>query len=69
MQYLNSAPHAHLPTIVDLAKIYPNSIVFRIGMLYSMFIMFLINLFITWWLNEGTTNLIQSTTPYSVNDI
>mgnify|MGYP006928494066 FL=1 len=22
-------------------------------MLYSMFIMFLINLFITWWLNEG----------------
>jgi hypothetical protein len=39
---------------VDISKIYPNSIVFRIGMLYSLFIVFLNNLFIGWWLQEGT---------------
>lgn len=53
-QWFNTAPHAYVPYIVDMAKIYPNSIVFRIGMLYSLFILFLNNLFIHWWLQEGT---------------
>jgi len=45
--------------VVSIAMIYPNSVVFRIGMLYSVFILFLVNLFITWWLNEGTSRLMQ----------
>lgn len=61
LQYLNSGPHKELPTIVDIAKIYPNSIVFRIGMLYSMFILFLINLIIMWALQEGTHGVMQQT--------
>ena len=44
---------------MDIAKIYPNSIVFRIGMLYSMFILFLINLIIMWSLQEGTAQDMQ----------
>jgi hypothetical protein len=63
--YLKSGPHPELPTIVDIAKIYPNSVVFRTGMLYSMFIQFLLSLFITWWLNEGIYRTTQSTTNYS----
>jgi hypothetical protein len=59
-QYFNACPHHELPTIVNIAKIRSNSIAFRIGILYSMLILFVINLFINWWINERMPVMIDS---------
>lgn len=32
---------------------YPNTIVLRVGLMYSLFILFLVNLFIKWWLDSS----------------
>lgn len=39
------------PTIMVSALEYPNTIVLRVGLMYSLFILFLVNLFIKWWLD------------------
>lgn len=40
------------PTIMQSAMEYPYTIIFRIGMMYSLFITFLELLFIKWWINS-----------------
>lgn len=40
------------PTIMESAKEYPYTIIFRIGMMYSLFITFLEILFIKWWIDS-----------------
>ena len=32
---------------------YPYTIIFRVGLMYSLFILFLVNLFIKWWLDSS----------------
>lgn len=32
---------------------YPNTIVLRVGLMYSLFIMFLVSFFIKWWLDSS----------------
>lgn len=41
------------PTIMDTAMEYPFTIIFRVGMMYSLFILFLVTLFIKWWLDSS----------------
>eukprot|EP00919_Chromeraceae_sp_WS-2016_P037469 GHVR01089385.1.p3 GENE.GHVR01089385.1~~GHVR01089385.1.p3 ORF type:complete len:120 (+),score=5.67 GHVR01089385.1:3025-3384(+) len=41
------------PTIMDTAMEYPFTIIFRVGMLYSLFIFFLQFLFVKWWLDSS----------------
>lgn len=38
---------------MDTAMEYPYTIIFRVGMLYSLFIYFLLFLFIKWWLDSS----------------
>ncbi len=38
---------------MDTAMEYPYTIIFRVGMMYSLFIYFLIFLFIKWWLDSS----------------
>ena len=40
------------PTIMQSAMEYPYTIIFRIGMMYSLFITFLELLFIKWWIDS-----------------
>lgn len=41
------------PSILDTVAKYPYTIIFRIGMMYSLFILFLEFLFIKWWLDSS----------------
>lgn len=41
------------PAIMDTAMEYPYTIIFRVGMMYSLFIYFLIFMFIKWWLDSS----------------
>lgn len=59
IQFYTTTWHGHLPSVVEIAKTYPNCIVFRIGMLYSMFLLFLETLFIHWWISTGRDIIIQ----------
>jgi predicted Co/Zn/Cd cation transporter (cation efflux family) len=50
-------------TILQAALEYPYTIIFRVGMMYSLFIYFLELLFIKWWLDslplaKGTTKMV-----------
>jgi hypothetical protein len=38
---------------MDTAMEYPFTIIFRVGMLYSLFIYFMLFLFIKWWLDSS----------------
>jgi len=49
---------------MESAMVYPYTIIFRIGMMYSLFITFLEILFIKWWLDSFP--IAKSTTLMAV---
>jgi len=49
---------------MDTAMEYPYTIIFRVGMMYSLFIYFMIFLFIKWWLDSS--QFAERTRPITI---